>query len=164
MQTYSGSDSLQEVLLWWDEARNADGGICPCCKQVFKNYSRKLNAGMVFSLIRVFRENGFAWVDTSDYRIEHPDVDLVHLEFHKLRFWGLIEQSGADAAVWRVTKRGCDFIHGLSREYAAVVLYNGNLLGADGEKTVNVSEALGKKFSLEELMQPAKTPTREEVG
>lgn len=135
--------SLSEAREYVSELAWEGGTTCPCCDQFAKVYRRKLNAGMARSLIRMYRAGGLDWVDIT------RQIPARSREEGKLAYWRLVEP-GEVRGVWRVTQEGYRFLRGAPVESHALV-YNGELLRLDGGP-ITITEALGERFDLQELM------------
>jgi hypothetical protein len=136
-------------------ARLGDGLTCPCCGQFAKRYRRKVNAGMVKSLLRIYmsgNQSKFEWVYI-------PALLLRSHEEGKLAYWGLLEEAsveredGGRAGWWRVTKKGEDFLYGRLRIAKYAIVYNAVCTELDASKTVTVSDCMKTGFDLAELMK-----------
>lgn len=135
-------------------AKNALEGVeCPCCKQFFKVYKRTINGTMAKTLIRIYnkaKQVGFStWLhirrDINNGR--EPAGD-----YAKLRYWGLIEERDGHSGYWRVTPNGRRFVErDISVPKYALVLSRKCLKLDDTEK-ITITDALGKKFDLKELL------------
>jgi hypothetical protein len=137
----------------WLRARVEDGDYCPCCTQFAKVYKRKINSGMVRALINLYRAGG----PGRDFR-HLPPIDPSHGDAAKLVYWELIEEEpvvredGGRAGWWRVTPLGEDFLRGWIKVIKYARVYDSRLLGFTGGK-VDVRDALGTKFKLDDLME-----------
>lgn len=135
----------------WLLERLDDGSDCPLCGQTAKMYRRKINAGMARSLITMYRLNALDWVHVRD-------IGAASREEGKLAYWGLIEEQratanhGGRAGYWRVTPRGESFLRGLITVDKYARVYDGKLYGFTGGP-VGIRDALGTKFSYEDLMK-----------
>jgi hypothetical protein len=119
------------------------GMYCPCCGQYAKLYRRKLNSGMAKALIAL-AEEGADWVDVTGLGRAAQQL-LHHLEYTKLRFWGLIEKHPtAKTSVWRVTERGREVLQG-ARLPRYVFVYD-NRVQSVSESTTTLHTALGDHF------------------
>jgi hypothetical protein len=74
-------------------------------------------------------------------------------------YWKLIEEDNGTrddgssrSGWWRVTDRGRDFVRNLIGIPKYARIYDGHLLGFEGED-VRITDALGTKFDYNELMQ-----------
>lgn len=148
---------------FFDDAHSRDGGICPCCDRFGKVYVRKFNKGMAVNLIYLYR-----------YHCNHPGRGFVHLpstapryilkdnQVGKLVFWGMaIPEPNEDdptknkTGCWRITDRGIEFVEGRIRVWSHVVEYNHNALRFQGRSDLSISDALGRRFDYQELMETA---------
>lgn len=136
------------------QARLGDGLDCPCCGQFAKRYRRKVNAGMVRSLVRIYQSGNaskFEWVYI-------PALLLRSSEEGKLAYWGLLEEAnevrddGGRAGWWRVTPKGQDFLYGKIRIPKYALVYNAECLKLETDEMVTVSDCMNEKFDLTELM------------
>ena len=143
----------QERLKLMERARKG-GSCCPMCDQFAKVYTRSLNAKMAALLIQAYKKFG-----AHDFHItELEGASASGGEFARLRYWKLIEEklntddSKRTSGVWRVTMRGFDFVHRLLRVQKYVLLYNGNLMGFEGD-FVTIEDCLQDKFDYKVLME-----------
>lgn len=139
----------------WLASRITTGARCPCCGQYSKVYRRQINSGMARSLIAMY--------------LHGPQGQWVHLptqvgarsrEEGKLRYWGLVEEQvavqrtdGGRAGYWRLTSAGRAWVTGQSTVPKFANVYNNTVLKLHGDE-VTISDALGKRFSYDELMRP----------
>ncbi len=139
---------------------NWESGVeCPCCSQLVKKYKRKLNSGMAYGLIEVYKfnkENGFDWIHINE--LLQRKIAMAQLEVPKLKYWGLIEHKEfsdnpdtKSSGYWRITLKGREFVEGRISVYKHVFVYNGKCQGFSDELT-DIHEALGNKFKYPELM------------
>ena len=121
-----------------------DGVLCPCCRQMVKEYRRVLNAGMARALILIALAGPGRWIDIKT-------IDTRGGDYAKLRHWGLLERHGEIEGLWRVTPAGLEFAHDRERvpRYAHVLL--GVCRGLSGSK-IGIREALANKFDYQQLM------------
>ncbi len=147
------------------EAFRAKGIVCPCCNQLAKEYRRKLNCGMVLSLIHIWRqtrrknpEDG--WLHISQFGAYSKNgviSNITNMEYNKLRFWGLLKSRGDDgtntpsAGFWKITPRGERFLKGQLTCQKYIILYDNEFVGFDGDR-ITIRDALGSKFDFDELM------------
>ena len=136
------------------QARLDEGLFCPCCDQYAKRYRRKMNSGMVRSLINIYR-NGYR--DSLEW-VYIPNLSAKSREEGKIAYWGLLEEQqerredGGRAGWWRVTPNGEDFILRGRRIPKIAIVYNGVCVDFDGTEMVNIRDCLGDKFNLNELL------------
>jgi len=124
---------------------------CPCCKQMAKVYRRKVNSGMAFSLLSMYRLAGTSYLHLP------TRLNARSREEGKLRYWGLVEEElekrpdGGRAGYWRVTEKGRHFIFGSIGVPKYARIYDSRLLGFDGPEVL-FRDCLGSKFNYDELM------------
>ena len=150
------SQSMQrtEMLANLDE-----GTHCPCCYRFIKRYRRKLNSGMCRTLIWLYhhqRETGQRWVKVADVAPTHV---LRTNEISRLTLWNLVkEKSLSDdedsrtSGQYRITNAGTDFVEGKLHMPSHVLLMSNKVESFSDTKT-SIKEALGSKFSYNELME-----------
>lgn len=146
-------EAREHLLLQLDE-----GGSCPCCGQFAKRYWRGLNATMARGLLWLLKVSGkeLRWVHINS---EGPSwLTSKGGTMALLAHWGLIEEQPKEerkesrtSAMWRPTVRGARFAKNRILVPSHVLLYNNRLEGCS-EETVNIVEALGKKFDYAEIM------------
>lgn len=154
--------SLEAASKAFFEEAKGKGSKCPCCKRFGKIYRRKLHSSMAAVLILLYRyrEHGYVHAHTLINTTTDPKVAAaIRGDFAKLRYWGLIEAGAKSghtdkkySGTWRITDAGCDFVTGRSRLFASILLYNSKYLDVGGDKTVDIYEVLGDRFSYKELM------------
>lgn len=134
-----------------------DGHICPCCGQLVKTYKRSLNCSMALVLIYMNRFNKMDFFHVEDWLkgIGKPEL---RADFHKLRFWGLLEAKVATRedgskrnGYYKITGRGIAFSEGKLTVPEKAIIYNNKFQGFEGEE-IDIRKALGKKFNFDELM------------
>jgi hypothetical protein len=145
--------TLEEAQEWL-RSRVDDGAPCPCCSQFAKVYRRKLTSATARALVLMYREAGDGWVYFPDL-LGRKQADEA-----KARYWGLIEERRAQRddgsqrnGWWRLTPWGVRFVRGQATIAKYARIYDGRCLGLDySEGTVNIREALGTRFSYDDLM------------
>jgi hypothetical protein len=146
-------ESAQDYL----EALADDGVECPCCGQNVKLYRRKLYTTIARQLIMLWHarnNDADGWVHASQLNIVRSGGG----DLAKARYWGLVEAADKrtreenSSGLWRITDRGIDFVERRWRARKYVLLYNGRVVGFDGEK-ITIVDALGDAFSYQELMR-----------
>jgi hypothetical protein len=151
-------EEAKEILF-----ENVGEGIhCPLCTQFCKQYERKLNIGITVFLI------GLYLIDPNGIEFHHAKDVLQKIggfttsrDYSILEYWNLVER-GTDfrenlrtSGMWRITGRGIQFVKGRIKVQSHAVIYDATLLGYSGEM-IDVYQALGNKFSYEELMRGSK--------
>jgi hypothetical protein len=162
VSTYQGND-LEEARQWVQH-RLRDGVTCPCCQQYCRVYRRKLNSTMALALVLIyqyFKANRNAkWLHVAAFLVKvKRDSSIAGGDVVKLRYWGLLERAlgeredGSDRiGRYRITELGKQFVEGRIAVPRYVYLYNQMLLRLSEEMTT-IREALGDRFSYDELMQ-----------
>lgn len=133
--------------------RMGEGVTCPCCGQFVKIYPRTIHSTMARTLVLAYRKYSKEWFHLSKL----TGTSGRGGEESKLRYWGLLEEEhtrrpdGGRSGWWRITRDGELFVLGELeiRKYAMV--YNGRCVGHEGD-WISIHDALGKRFSLSELM------------
>jgi len=144
---------------------------CPCCGQLCKIYSRTIHASMAAGLVvleRIQRRDPLLHrsVDVRQIRGEleakltgqsvNPTSD-----FAKLRYWDLIKEASLNkeeleegqkrtSGRWSITRMGSLFVRQELKVPRLVKVYNGQVLGFDGE-TITIRQALAGRFNWEQL-------------
>jgi len=146
----------------WLNQNKDEGCECRVCGQNVKRYKRAFNSGMALVLIKL-----------SDWIADHPSEPFCKVEdhlqewglshsvrgdFHKARFWGLIEpdndrrdDGSQRTGYWKLTKEGFDFVFERTTIPSHVYLYLNNEEGFTKEH-ISIRDALGTKFDYEALM------------
>lgn len=150
--TLSPSTSIAQAKAWL-RTQLDKGAECPVCTQHAKVYRRKINSGMARGLITMYRTYGAEWGHVPSTE----GLSRLGGELARLRMWGLVEEAtekredGGRAGWWRVTSLGVAFLRkgAVVPQYA--LIYDGRCLRLEGA-SVSIKDALGTKFSYEELM------------
>lgn len=148
--------TLREGREWLRLYMPNGGAHCPCCGQRAQIYRRRINAGIARVLICMYRYEGI--VGDEDRFIHTPSLPVTSHESAQAQWWRLIEEKDAErddggrAGWWRLTESGRLYVQGkkLIPKYARV--FDGRLLGFDVDEMVDIQDALGKKFDLQELL------------
>ena len=130
------------------------GTNCPCCGQFVKLYKRKLGSVMARTLIQLYKmDKEFNHVREIVKGISETGTN----DFSKLAYWGLIDEMSNDSLAkrtsgfWRITPKGRQFVERKITVNQYALIYN-RLCEGFSVETINISEALGKKFNYNELM------------
>ena len=152
----------------WLRARFGQGATCPCCNQFVKLYKRKLNKSMAYVLLLM--ESHFLgdvveeWLHVPSYIAEMVSDNprraaAVRGDWAKLKYWGLIEEKSdvrADGSprvgYWKLTPLGHQFARRQVKVPAHVYSYNSETLPRTVEEMITIDDALGTKFSYDEIM------------
>lgn len=126
------------------EAAKGEGDHCPVCGQFAKVYKRSITSSMAYGLIQFYKAVGA--------KPGHVPTILNQRggDFLKLRYWGLIQESGAPG-YWFVTPTGAAYVKGLTSAPQYAYVFDGRLLKLDGPFK-SIAASLGKKFDYSELM------------
>lgn len=139
---------------------------CPCCQRLVKIYKRRFNSGMALALVYIYREymhvrsgGSDAWVHVERLLRDKKAPTGTRGDFHKLRYFGLIEQAEgmrADGSprngYWRITTKGILFVEERVKVPTYAIFYNQEMLALDGPD-IGIRQALGTKFNYEGLMK-----------
>jgi len=139
-----------------------EGVKCQCCGKLAKVYRRKLNAGMAKALIILTHLSKLPVVSDEAGFVASADLFKTlggqHRDWYLLAHWGLIERgtptrskTREGAGTWRPTFDGRMFVEKHANVARYAVLYDGVLIGYEGE-LVSVVDALGDRFDYSELM------------
>jgi hypothetical protein len=138
------------------------GAPCPCCGQFAKIYRRKINSGMAYGMVLFFKK--FGWDQQWVHVPRETSLSRLGGDWAKLALWGLIEErgevredGGKHAGWWRITEAGVAWVSGRIRVPRFVNLYNGEVLGVDGDQ-VSIKDAIGDRFNYDELMKGVVLP------
>ena len=143
--------TVESAKHWLRDKAERSGGICPVCNRFTKVYRRQITSSMARFLIEF-------WKEWQDFDYHHVAKNYRRCgDYAKLHYWGLMEPRGdrpdakKTSGYWRITPDGLDFIRGdfIVPRFARV--YDGHVLGYDGQD-FTISDALGEGFNYEELM------------
>jgi hypothetical protein len=140
------------------QAQAKDGTHCPCCGQLAKVYTRRLNSALAQFLIWIVRsyEDTPRWIHIREF----PMIQNRRGggDFAKLTFWNLLEQHANEddktkrtSGYWKPTQLANDFVHKRTRLPEYVQLYDNHVQGF-AAKTVDIEMCLGQQFDYKELM------------
>ena len=139
------------------EDKRVAGFRCPCCQQYCKLYVRKLNSAMAAVLLILWRTGNTGFIHVEDY-LKANGYSHLRADFHKLVHWSLLEKKSGERedgnprnGFYRITGRGIAFATGSLKVPQSIKIYNNNFEGFSG-KDITIQEALGNKFSYQELM------------
>ncbi|MDB4311924.1 hypothetical protein N9937_00700 [bacterium] len=150
------------------------GEKCPCCQQMVKFYRRTINSSMAFGLMvahKYTREDHDKIFHVTDISKAIPECGALRGggDWSKLRYWGLIdevreetEDGNPHAGLWRITQKGRDFVQNNISVRKTKVVYDGKVIGEDGD-LVGIAQALGNKFNYAELMKDYSKPPQPEL-
>ena len=141
-------EDLRAALM--DEALGK-GANCVVCGRLAKVYRRSISDAQARSLAEIFDKHGHEWASLPD------DGDNRHREEHKLRYWGLLEESterredGGRGGMWRVTALGARWVCGQVTVPKYAYTYQNRVLRLDGEQR-SFADALKEPFDLRSIM------------
>lgn len=135
--------TLTEARRWFHSTVR-DGTICPCCDQYCQIYKRTMFSTMARDLIRMLKKGADKeYIRTS--RIDNSG------NIGKMRHLGLITM-GDTRGYWKITETGMMFLQRRHRVPKWFYTWNQECVGYDDSKTIDIIDALGKKFDYDELM------------
>tara|TARA_R110002126_G_scaffold129114_2_gene271829 strand:- start:1016 stop:1474 length:459 start_codon:yes stop_codon:yes gene_type:complete len=131
------------------------GATCPCCSQRVQMYRRKLNSGMAYTLIAIYKHSKDFFHVKDMLRIKK--FKNSH-DWTLLKFWGFIESKYGNredgnqyTGYYKITKDGIDFVLGNLLANSHIFIYNKKHYGSSNNK-INIKKALGDKFNYNELI------------
>lgn len=138
------------------------GVRCPCCDRYIKVYKRKLTDGMAEALIYIYQYfaqiNPEPWLHIPSY-LQTRGAKTANAGMPALlRFWSFLEpmadnkENGTKSGRWRITDYGKQFVEGKIKVPKHAIIYRNQLEGFDQSEFITIQEALGDKFSYNELM------------
>jgi hypothetical protein len=146
--------TLGEARQWMRDRLDV-GDRCPCCNRHTQVYRWSLYSTAVRALSGFYRLGS-----TEMYVHTNRLKDLGHKgqgDTSRLRYWGLLEEEksrredGGRAGFWRVTEKGCLYLRDEVKLPKYAWVYDGEVMRFEGA-LVGVREALGTKFSYEQMM------------
>jgi len=132
---------------------------CPCCEQRCELYPRVLYTRMARFMIQLVK----VWERTEDWvNVRHNPIfraTTVNGDYGYLPFWGLAVQKPNDSdptknksGFWKPTPLGVKFVYNMVSVSRCAYIYNNEVQFWDDRK-VFITDALGKKFNYQELME-----------
>ncbi len=139
-------------------AENSETGYrCKCCGTFIKTYTRSLNSSMCLVLLLMVKHKKFGYFHVEDWLKEIGRPEL-RADYHKLRFYNFLEKKIGDRSdgsprngMYRITSFGIMFAEGKITAKSKFKILNNQFKGFSG-KDITIQEALGNKFSYQELM------------
>jgi hypothetical protein len=153
---------LNESIDWVKENKT-DGCICPCCTQIAKVYKRKLNSGMAYELIQLYR---ISKIRNVEYLHHTQFARVTGGEISKLLYWGLVEEmtkptdekkKSKTSGYWKITPKGVEFVTFCISIPKHIFIFDAKLL-AFSDETTTIVDALGSNFNYQELINGVITP------
>ena len=148
---YDPNKTTVTVAEDWVMNNAAEGVECPCCGQLAKIYRRKLYSSMAYALIIIYNAKR-DWLHVPSLLNGKGSVARGG-DFAKLVYWGLIEPNPKEKGYYRITQKGINFAECRIAVPAAIFVFDGEPLSADEEEMITINDALGERFSYEELME-----------
>jgi hypothetical protein len=137
------------------------GFVCEHCESYVKQYTRSFNANMALCILLLYRFNVRGFIKVEDFLIKNGQKRcgdfsyLIHYKFLE-RQEGKREDGSKRTGYYRLTSLGILFAEGKIGAKRKFVILHNKLMGFEGDD-IYIKEALGKKFSYEELMKDART-------
>lgn len=141
---------------FWQKLRAGEIVSCPCCERVAKIYKRRVHTGIAVALVKLYKLSlaapAGAYIHYTKFANSQNDRD-----FNIARHWGLIEMETTEvgdkkaSGNWRLTPGGIQFVAYGATIAKYIRLYDDEPRGFDGDQ-IKIGEALGDKFSYQELM------------
>lgn len=155
--------TLAQARQEYKQVIKGEGGRCPCCRRWGKINGYQINStqvrGMIW-MLRRFRKN--QWIELA----KAPKFILRSKSLATLHHWELLEnkpkqddEDKRSSGFWRLTQKGRDFLR-LKITLPKHAFVFDNTLIKFSKQHVDAVQALGKKFSYEELMSTTYRGTR----
>jgi hypothetical protein len=149
MFDFEARDFLEEIRKSLKEKIEGDGGVCPCCDRKAKVYPFKITQALAQSLRWIYLRGEFdGWVNVQE---KGPQWILRAKNYGMLAHWNLIESSGSKSGVWRITKKGIDFLNGSIAIPSKLYIYNNEIYGL-GDELISFRNCFGRHFDFDEMM------------
>ena len=140
----------------WRHSIEHDGGLCPVCDRWGRIYARGINKTMAQSLMWLCQavKDKDGWVDVP---ANAPRWLVRSNQLATLRWWSLVERRGNDdpknkhSGMWRATKLGVDFAHGVKQIPDKVYTYNGEV-EVVSQNLIYIAECFKEYFDYEKMM------------
>jgi len=148
--TLAEAEAVMRPLVW-----EAEGVICPLCRQHAQVYKWSLYSTAAHALILLLKLGG------RDKPIHTKEIKkLGHTgqgDISRLRIWGLAEEErvrrpdDGRAGFWWITGKGEDFAHNRTTLPKHAWVYDTRVMRYEGDP-VTIKDALGTKFDYRKLM------------
>lgn len=166
------TSTIQDAKNWLNE-KILKGTNCPVCRQKVKVYKRHIThkqAAMLVLLHKTFPVGSVLDINRFVQALQPAEFSkfmLAGREWHKLKYWGLLEEIDVDVSLkkayrelfpgkgrinlHRLTDRGAAFVQG-APIIKFVYVFDDVVRGWDEETTCTLQEALEEKFDFQALM------------
>ncbi len=143
------------------------GYVCDYCGSFVKRYRRSFNANMAICLILLYRFNINGFIKVEDFLIKNGMKrcgDFSYLVHYRLleKQQGKRTDGSSRNGYYRITSLGLMFVEGKVKVPAKFFILHNTLQGFDGGD-IDIRQALGKKFSFDELMDRFSPKTDKEA-
>jgi len=125
------------------------GKPCRICDQRIHLQLRKLHSGMAYAAVRLYLHDQEQPGEFMDYRDHKARGESRNHPY--LRYWRMIERDPERRGWWRIRRRGRLWVEERISVPRAMWYYNRECYGFVEER-IDIREALGDKFNLDELL------------
>lgn len=146
---------MKQITIF-DGALADKGYYCECCGAFQKRYKRSLNCNMSIALIALYKYNVNEFVHLERFLNDKGYQrcgDASYLVNY--RFLQKLVADRADGSprngMYKITSAGIMFVENKIKAQKHFVMFGGKFQGFEGD-LINITEALGKKFNYNELM------------
>jgi hypothetical protein len=116
---------------------------CPCCDRIVRLRCCQIYESLALTLAAAYEK--YDIVDEFHFN----DIYSASGDYAKLRYWGFIEEAGEKAGIWKVTKKGAEFLHGYT-EASTLWTYNREVLFVDVNKSRSFYDCTGYNYGDDE--------------
>ena len=165
--------TLEDAKKWFLSRLFVEPTECPCCSHISRVYERKIHDRMAKTLIEMYRFNRLYpghWMHVENHLKAlmsglHENQRWVDRDYHKLRFWGIIEKKSGtstdgnpELGLYRITQFGREFVEYKWSVPRITWVLNDTPLGqSDGTyaplELTDIKKALNDDFKYDELMR-----------
>lgn len=127
-----------------------DGVRCPCCNNYCKLYKRAIHTEVAVFLIKLVRSFSITqdWVHIRDIVKSNTKAST---DGSYLPHWGLVIVKDKRLGYYKPTEKGIQFVHKKITVPKYVYLYRNKIIEFSTQR-ITISQALGTKFSYQDLM------------
>ena len=130
------------------EGRRQAKKTCSHCGASMNEHRHSLSKSLARALFKVWSKAGGEPINLKHVGLTRNEWD----NFQKLRYFGLVKQTGNKTGVWQVTQYGEEFLFGEKRVPKTAVSYRGEFVKFEGSGIL-FSEATGYYYSREHYAQ-----------